>query len=104
MLKTLRSISAVAPPATARLKATSGRRPLWYAVAFGRTPGIYSCWEDASKQVVGVPCATHQKFSSFAEAIAFMKEQGLEPEGGFDGLAESDVHRRWVVRPELCKF
>lgn len=40
----------------------------WYAVARGRNPGVYRCWERARQQVDGFSCAMHKAFKSREEA------------------------------------
>ena len=36
----------------------------FYVVRFGRIPGIYNCWEECKKQVIGFKGAIYKKFSS----------------------------------------
>ena len=43
-------------------------KPKFYVVWDGRIPGIYTSWEDASRQVSGYPKAKYKGFSSRAEA------------------------------------
>lgn len=44
----------------------------YYAVAKGKTPGIYLTWEDCKAQVEHVPGAVYKSFSSVTEAEAFL--------------------------------
>lgn len=44
----------------------------FYAVKIGRVPGIYSNWDDASKQVTNYSNATHKSFESREEAEKYM--------------------------------
>lgn len=46
----------------------------FYAVRLGRTPGIYSTWDEARKNVEGFHGAVHKKFSSESEADAFLQK------------------------------
>ena len=48
----------------------------FYAVRLGRNPGIYSSWEEASKNVIGFHGAVHKKFSTQSEANAFVQTSG----------------------------
>jgi ribonuclease HI len=48
----------------------------YYAVARGRTPGIYTDWEPASLAITGTKGPKYKKFSTRAEAIAFIREFG----------------------------
>lgn len=45
----------------------------YYAVAKGKTPGIYFKWEDCKKQVEHFPGAMYKGFSTMAEAEEFVK-------------------------------
>lgn len=51
----------------------------FYAVAVGRTPGIYTSWDDALAQVDRHAGARFKKFKSAAEAAAFLTASSLEP-------------------------
>ncbi|CAA9963845.1 RnhA Ribonuclease HI [Pyrenophora teres f. maculata] len=60
---------------------SSGKRkgranPKLYAVKAGKTPGIYSTWDEAKLQIDGVSEAIYQSFSTRTEAEAFMKGTG----------------------------
>ncbi len=45
--------------------------PGFYAVAAGRSVGIYNSWAECEKQVKGFKGAKYKKFSTLAEAGAF---------------------------------
>ena len=54
---------------------------VFYAVARGRhrsSTGVYSSWSSAAPHVLGVSCAVHKKFSSVAEAQAFIQDYRIE--------------------------
>ena len=44
----------------------------YYAVAKGKTPGIYFTWDDCKAQVDGFPGAKYKSFSTVAEAQEFI--------------------------------
>lgn len=46
----------------------------FYAVKVGKTPGIYTNWEDAKAQVSGFPGAVYKGFVTADEAKAYMGE------------------------------
>lgn len=45
----------------------------YYAVRYGRPPGIYSTWHECKKHVIGFPGARYKSFYSMAEANKFMQ-------------------------------
>ncbi|MGM9971356.1 MAG: viroplasmin family protein [Anaeroplasmataceae bacterium] len=47
----------------------------YYAVKKGVTPGIYTSWEEASKNVVGFNGASYKSFSSLDDARAFLNDE-----------------------------
>jgi Caulimovirus viroplasmin len=47
----------------------------WYAVAVGRSPGIYQTWADCRAQVHGYSKAVYMSFSTRPEAEAFLERQ-----------------------------
>lgn len=49
-----------------------GRKMAFYAVAKGRTPGVYNTWDQAKKQVDGFKYPKFRKFDSREEAEAFV--------------------------------
>lgn len=53
----------------------------FYAVAVGRTPGIYQNWPLAKAQVSGFSGAVYKGFASREEAAAWLKNPQLKPAG-----------------------
>lgn len=57
----------------------------WYAVFKGRTPSVYSSWDDCNKEVYGFRCAKHASFSSVKKAIeayaSYLAAEGNQPIG-----------------------
>lgn len=51
----------------------------WYVVLKGRTPGIYSNWDDAKAQVFGFPGPVYRSFTVKAQAEAAWKNKRLPP-------------------------
>ena len=49
----------------------------YYAVAEGKTPGIYLTWEACKQQVDQVSGAVYKSFPSLEEAKAFMEQAGV---------------------------
>lgn len=49
---------------------------LVYAVARGRTPGLYFSWGDAQLQVSGYSQAKHKSFKTVPEAVSFLRLNG----------------------------
>lgn len=47
----------------------------WYAIAKGRSPGIYRTWEEAEAQVTGFSGANHKSFRSHSEAETWLQRQ-----------------------------
>jgi ribonuclease HI len=48
----------------------------FYAVAHGLTPGIYTSWPDASKNVTGFSKAVYRSFTTRTQAEEFMSQHG----------------------------
>jgi ribonuclease HI len=46
----------------------------YYAVARGRTPGIYFTWEDCKAQVHQFPNSRYKKFATAGEADQWIKD------------------------------
>lgn len=44
----------------------------FYAVRVGRTPGVYTTWNDAKKEVNGYPGAVFKSFPSLSDAQSFL--------------------------------
>lgn len=49
----------------------------YYAVAKGKTPGIYFTWEDCKVQVENFPGAVYKGFQTLAEAEEFINKAGV---------------------------
>ena len=60
--------------------------PKFYGVACGREPGVYTTWDEASRQVTGMKGAVHKSFSSFDEAAAWVQANSV---GGVQAGASS---------------
>ena len=54
------------------------KKPKYYVVWEGHTPGIYTAWEEAEAQVKGYPEAVFKAFSSREEAEIAFEEGPLE--------------------------
>lgn len=54
----------------------------FYAVKIGRTPGIYTSWDDCKKQVQGFPKALYKAFTSRSDAEKFIESKKETPNGG----------------------
>ena len=50
----------------------------YYAVARGKTPGIYFTWEDCKAQVEHFPGPVYKGFSNLVEAEEFIKNAGVK--------------------------
>lgn len=50
----------------------------YYAVARGKTPGIYYSWDDCKMQIEHVSNATYKSFPTIEEADAFIKRYGID--------------------------
>ena len=58
----------------AALHVDKGTKAKYYAVQVGKQPGVYTDWETAKAQVVGVRGPRHRKFLDRADAEAFVAE------------------------------
>ena len=71
----------------------------YYAVQNGRVPGVYTDWTQAQAQIRGIKKPRHKKFSSRAEAEAFVaagkKGIGMDPS---DHITPEEEIRRLIVR------
>ena len=47
---------------------------MFYAVAYGKNPGIYNTWEEVKPLVNGYPNAKYKKFSTKPEAFAYIEQ------------------------------
>ena len=54
-------------------------KPVCYAVAKGKIPGVYFSWEEAHQQVRGFRNNQYKSFTIVAEAKKFLKSKGLTP-------------------------
>ncbi|KAH9892415.1 ribonuclease H-like domain-containing protein [Cubamyces lactineus] len=52
-------------------------KPGFYAVARGRTPGVYNTWDDCQAQTAGFPGNKHQKFPTYDQARKYLAEHGV---------------------------
>ncbi|KAI9869594.1 MAG: hypothetical protein M1823_009017, partial [Watsoniomyces obsoletus] len=85
------------------LSAPSSKQPLdqkFYAVQNGKRPGVYTDWPSAQAQISGYRNPRHKKFSTRAEAEAFVaagkqKELSFEPS---HNLSPEEEIRRLIVR------
>ena len=51
---------------------------MYYAVAKGRTTGIFTTWDEAKREVTGYKGAVFKKFKTLDEAKAFLASSGDE--------------------------
>lgn len=74
----------------------------YYAVRRGKSPGVYPTWDAAKEQVAGYPGAEYKKFTTRAEADAFLSGEETEkkveaPTQGLhifiDGSYDAATHR-----------
>jgi ribonuclease HI len=61
----------------ATIDGTMGK-PKFYGVAQGRTPGVYTTWDEARAQVDGIKGAVHKSFSTREEAARWVSEKNPE--------------------------
>ncbi|XP_045761473.1 ribonuclease H1-like [Maniola jurtina] len=54
----------------------------YYAVAKGRSSGVYTSWSDCENQVKGFSGAQYKKFDSVSDAQAFISQRGGGSRGG----------------------
>ncbi|XP_054008813.1 ribonuclease H1-like isoform X1 [Hylaeus anthracinus] len=71
--------------------------PSFYAVAKGRTPGIYNTWDDCKAQVHQYSGPVYKKFNARAEAEKFIKENSSSS-GGSNSNNSTPIVKK---RPEL---
>ena len=65
----------------------------FYAVARGRTPGIYTTWSQAEQQVKGFSRPVHKKFKLRVAAVDFIREHRSR-EAFANMLREHEVNRQ----------
>lgn len=51
------------------------RRRYFYAVASGRSPGVYTTWKEVQVQVRGYPNSLYKKFSVQSDAEEFVRRK-----------------------------
>ena len=67
--------------ASRRKQRAAWRNSRFYAVAHGRRPGIFDCWDDAYKQVHDFSGAIRKSFKRLEDAFIFMYENRVFPPG-----------------------
>ncbi|ROV95537.1 hypothetical protein VSDG_05340 [Cytospora chrysosperma] len=79
-------------PASALISSTpaSSPSPKFYAVAAGRSPGVYLTWRECEAQIRGVSGARYKSFRTRAEAVEFLAVHGG---GGHFSQFEADGFR-----------
>ena len=74
----------------------------FYAVKVGRTPGIYTTWDDCKKQVDGFPSASYKSFKTANEAAEFLgfvqnnshndeKQESADIDEKIDSMSENEA-------------
>jgi len=58
------------------VKGSKEIEPRFYGVAVGKVPGVYEEWVDAQRQIAGVKGPKYKRFSTRAEAEAFVRAGG----------------------------
>ena len=83
----------------------------YYAVRIGKTPGIYTSWEDCKAQVTGYKGAIFKGFEEKKDAEDFMKAgefasytDGVDETTGMSGLDEKEGKRSKGVIDEEDEF
>jgi len=83
----------------------------YYAVRIGKTPGIYTNWEDCKAQVTGYKGAVFKGFEEKKDAEDFMKageasfyEAGTNERTVAGGLEKKEVNRKKSIIGEEDKF
>lgn len=77
----------------------AGKPSKTYAVFQGHEPGLYTSWEDASRQVQGFRGARYKSFSGRLEAIQWLKDQVLLAK---EPVAESLIKLISSANPDLA--
>jgi len=67
--------------------ATSSEPQNFYGVQNGRRPGVYTDWPSAQAQIMGWKQPKHRKFSTRAEAEAFVRHGQVKDTQGSEGKA-----------------
>jgi len=65
----------------------------YYSVKNGRKTGIFDTWEECNEQVKGYSKAVYKKFSTYEEALSFIKEGDniVSVDKNIDNLKENEV-------------
>lgn len=63
----------------------------FYAVRKGRTPGIYSSWDECKAQVTGFKGAEYKKFASKEEADSFINNQKIKKDISVENIKEGEM-------------
>lgn len=85
-------------PSTSKRKSStdqSSSRGVFYAVAKGFQPGIFSSWDEAKAQTIGFPGATHRKFPFKAQAEDWLR---------FHGVGDAIISGDTAEEPEIAPF
>lgn len=67
------------------------KKELFYAVAVGRTPGVYKTWDECKREVAGVKNAKYKKFDNRKDADEFIKCLGSSILSQFGVIVSDDV-------------
>ncbi|NLY65933.1 MAG: reverse transcriptase-like protein [Tissierellia bacterium] len=64
----------------------------YYAVKNGRQIGVFNTWKECEEQVKGYPNAAYKKFSSYEEALEFIKgDSDIQGDKDIDDLKENEA-------------
>ncbi|KAF6799445.1 hypothetical protein CSOJ01_12507 [Colletotrichum sojae] len=89
------------PSSASSSAARDGSVGLLYAVARGRTPGVYRTWEECDEQVCGFSNGLYKKFDTLAAAKEFVAVQGggghfsQFKSGGFEPDSNASFGEEW---------
>eukprot|EP00124_Ichthyophonus_hoferi_P000957 Ihof_evm4s42 gene=Ihof_evmTU4s42 len=76
----------------------------YYAVANGRTPGLYNTWEECKNQTNGYSGAKYQKFKTKEEAQRFVDGGNQGIKANVASYSIKKVAPNPVKKPEPCTF
>lgn len=77
----------------------------YYAVAKGKTPGIYFTWNDCKAQVDGFSGAVYKSFPSLREAELFIESvTGVKADVAFEQLQLQGIEQRDVKQSDSLVF
>lgn len=77
----------------------------YYAVQKGKTPGVYSSWDEAKEQIEGFGGAVYKSFTDKDEAIEFLKKDGYDKKAPTEQPEEPDGAYAFVdgsYNPDTC--